>query len=158
MKHLSTSWCFGVATNDGDIMPPFFISHDLRFNTENFIKGLETVVLPGLRKCLLEGPTTGNSILCHAIQAEKSQCWSSKDFCDHIWTLNSSGCNPLYYYMWDTVEQETHKTPCNTNDELKEKKTAAITNFKQGNHGKGLQKIPKSSGGCGRSQCGFFYL
>ena len=41
-----------------------------------------------------------------------------RNFCDHIIpnisSPKSSGCSPLDYYVWGTVEQETNKTPCNT--------------------------------------------
>ena len=36
-----------------------------------------------------------------------------------MWPPNSPDCNPLDYYIWGEVEQETDKTPCNTKDELK---------------------------------------
>ena len=40
----------------------------------------------------------------------------------YYWLPNSPDCNPFDYYVWGAVKRESNKTPCNTKDELKERK------------------------------------
>ena len=41
---------------------------------------------------------------------------------------NSLDCNLLDYYAWGAFEEETNKTMCNTEDELKARITISFTN------------------------------
>ena len=49
---------------------------------------------------------------------------------------NSPDCNPLDYYVWSAIEQETNKTSCNIKDELKARIRTAFTNLNKNTIGK----------------------
>ena len=63
-----------------------------------------------------------------------TQCWLWENFYNpitpNIKQTNSSNCHP-FYYIWDTVERKTIKTPFCTKNELKARITVAFTNFNE---------------------------
>ena len=118
----------GVVTSNSGVMPLFIFPHGFRFNMEVYIKCLEEVVLPWIKRVAAEKFYIWQKDYVPCNTSGKTQCWMSENFCDHIWLPNSPDCSPLDYYVWSVIEQETYKTPCNTKDELKAKIRTAFTN------------------------------
>ena len=81
---------------------------------------------PGLRRWLLEDPTSDIRTLCHTIR--RNLYWLSDNLCDHI-NSNSPDCYPLDFYVWGAVDREANKTQCNIKNELKARITATFTNL-----------------------------
>ena len=121
-----------VVTNDCDIMPSFVFSYGPRLNTEAYIKCLEEVVPPWIKRVAAQRLYAWQQISVPYHTSRRTQCWLRKNFCDHVtsnnWSPNSLNCSPLDYYVSGTVEWETNKSRCHTKDELKVRISAAFTN------------------------------
>ena len=68
-KHSVKTKVFGVVTSDTYIMSLFIFPHGLKLLTETFIKCLEEIVWPGLKRWLLKDPTSGKRNMHYAVQA-----------------------------------------------------------------------------------------
>ena len=144
-KHPVHIMVFGVVSSDGDIMPPFIFPHGLKLNTEAYIKCLEKVVLPWIVEVATGRPYVWQQDSAPSHTSWRTQSWLSENFCDHItpnmWPPNSPDCNPLDYYVWGAVERETNKTPCNTQEELEARITAAFSNLNKEMVGKACKRF-----------------
>ena len=92
----------GVFTSNGDIILPFIFLYGLKLDTKVYIKSLEEIVLPGLRRWLLEDPTSGNRTLSHVTLVGETSFGCEK--ISATASLLTSGfltpvCNPLDYYV-----------------------------------------------------------
>ena len=108
-------------------------------------KSLEEVVLFWIERVTARKPYVWqqNFASCHT--SRRTQSWLIENFCDHIilnmWPPNSLDCNPLDYYVWDAVERETNKTPCNTKDELTARIITTLINLNQDTVGKACNRF-----------------
>ena len=80
-KHPVNIMVFGMVTSNGDVMPPFFFAHGLRLNTEAYIKCLEEVVLPWIKRqknCAILHKQKNLSLGCQKISVTTSSLTSGR--------------------------------------------------------------------------------
>lgn len=65
IKQLVNINACGVITSDNNIMSPFIFPNGLRFNTEDYIKCLEEVLLSWVNRMAVENPLFDNQTLQH---------------------------------------------------------------------------------------------
>ena len=94
----------------------------IRLNLDAYVELLNTVVKPWITKVPNGRPYVWqqDSAPCHT--SGKSQKWMSANFydytCPNVWPPNSPDLNPMYYYVWYTVENDTNRHSSPTKAQL----------------------------------------
>ena len=159
-KHSVHIMVFGVVISDGDFMRLFIFPYGLRIHMEVYIKCLEKIMLPCIKRVSI-----GRSYVCQQKCAACHTSWRtqsclSEGFCDNItrniWLFYSADFNPLNSFVRGAFEREANKTPCNNNAEMKAAMTAVFTNSNKETVREGLLNITNLAGDRGLSQRGLY--
>jgi DDE superfamily endonuclease len=122
-KFPSSVMVFGVVTNEGHVMPPYFFPQGLRVNADAYIETLDTIVKPWIDTVAQGRPYVFQQDSAPAHTASKTQEWLAENFHDfitpNIWPPSSPDLNPLDYFFWGIVERDTNKHAHSTIDSLK---------------------------------------
>ena len=146
---------FRVVTSDGDVMPPLIFWYYYRPNMKANIKCLKEVNCSESRGWLLEDPISGKRALHHVTQAKEPSV-GCKKFSATTSPLTSPKIAIPLIIMWGAWLSER---PTKLYAILKmnwKQKNGSIYQFKQGDHLKSLQEIPKSSGAIVEANGNFF--
>jgi transposase len=124
---------FGVVSNEGHVMPPYFFPQGLRINALAYKEVLKTVVKPWIDSIRNGRPYVFQQDSAPSHKAKLTQEWMAENFHDHItpniWPPNSPDLNPLDYYVWSVVEREVNEHPHTTKESLKAAILRIMTNI-----------------------------
>ena len=138
---------FGMVASYGAVMPSFIFSHGLRLNMEALIKRPNVEVLAWIERVatatayIWQRNFTQHSLGCVKISV--------------ITSLQSSGHHSPWLLYVGRGLVRNHEKPIQHQRWTEGKDNGSIYQFKQGNRRKVLQKIWKSSDGCGWIQWHF---
>jgi hypothetical protein len=123
-KHPASVVMFGLVVYNGKKMPPFFFSVGTKINSDVYIKLLEKVVKPWIKR---NYSLAGNYVQqqdgapCHT--SWKMQQWLADNNIKHwnkeIWPPNSLDLNPLDFSTWAQVTRKACKKHHSSIDTLK---------------------------------------
>jgi hypothetical protein len=122
-KNPASVMVFGAVANDGSVMPPHFIEAGLKINTEEYIRILQTVLLPwmsqkfGLNNVVL----VQDSAPSHGAKRTQSFLAERVPYFvpSNIWPSNSPDLNVLDYFVWGAVQASVNACPKASMAELK---------------------------------------
>lgn len=97
IKH--TIIIFGIFTRDDDINPLLISPHSLRLNMQAYIKCLEVVALPWIRRAAASRLCIFQHDFASRHTNEKIRSWLSYHFCNLI-TLISGNLSPILQSPW----------------------------------------------------------
>lgn len=114
---------FGAVASDGKVMPPHFIEAGLKINTVEYLKILEEVLLPWIKKnydpmkvmfVQDSAPAHGSKTVQTFLKREIPLFVPS-----NVWPSSSPDLNPCDYWLWGDVEKVSNSQPHNTVASLK---------------------------------------
>ena len=121
-KFPNTFMVFGVISSDGDVMPPHIFETGLRVDTEIYLQVMETVVLPWIKQVTRDRPWVWqqDSVRCHV--SKRSLAWLEEHCYDFVtkdkWPPSCSNLNPMDYFFWRVLENQTNRRPHTTKASL----------------------------------------
>ncbi|KAF2359491.1 hypothetical protein FHG87_009754 [Trinorchestia longiramus] len=109
---------FGVISSDGDVMPPHIYETGLRVNTEIYLLVMETVVLPWMVQMTRDRPCVWQQDSAPCRVSNRSLAWLEEHCYDlvtkHQWPPRSPDLNPMDYFSWCLLENQTNRYPYTT--------------------------------------------
>jgi transposase len=130
-KNPASAMVFGAVASDGRLMPPHFIAAGLKINTAEYMKILEGVMMPWIKRYYEpskvmfvqdSAPAHGSKMVQQYLR-EQLPLFVSKD----IWPSSSPDLNPCDFWMWGVVEAKSNATPHNS---VKALQAAIVKAFK----------------------------
>jgi hypothetical protein len=106
---------FGAVASDGSVMPPHFIEAGLKINTQEYLRILETSLLPWIEQkfgcnnvVLIQ-----DSAPCHGSRQTQAFLAEKVPFFvpSNIWPSNSPDLNALDFFVWGEVQRRVNASP-----------------------------------------------
>ncbi len=112
-KHPASCMVLGIVCSDGQKPPPIFVPAGVKVNTEEYLRLLESKLLPWLKKTYPRGNYVfqQDGAPCHT--SKRTQEWLGANFADFwdktVWPPSSPDLSPLDYSVWGVVEAKACK-------------------------------------------------
>jgi inhibitor of nuclear factor kappa-B kinase subunit alpha len=114
-------------------MPPYFFDQGLKVTADVYLKVLQDVVVPWMKKVAAGRHFIFQQDGAPAHNAKKTQKWLAENVPEfwekEIWPPSSPDINPLDYFVWGVVERDTNRTPHTTLKSLKAKIKEVMTSM-----------------------------
>ena len=113
---------FGLVSSAGHIMPSHIIEVGLKVDPKIYLDVLKSVVIPRCNQVADDRPWVWQQDSAPAHKCKKTQAWLQKEWYDFVrlyhWPPSSPDLNPLDYFVWSYVENNTNMTSHNTKASL----------------------------------------
>ena len=134
-KHPAFVMMFGAIASNGKVMPPHFIEAGLKINTVEYLKILEEVLLPWIKKnydpmkvmFIQDSAPAHGSKTVQTFLKRKIPLFVPSN----IWPSSSPDLNRCDYWLWGDVEKVSNSQPHNSVASLKTSIRQAFCTIKE---------------------------
>ncbi len=113
----------GVVSSEGHVMPPHFFEAGLKITSDVYKHVLEHVVKPWMDTIAEGRPYTFQQDGAPAHTSKTVQTWLKNNLPwmipKEMWPPNSPDLNPMDYFFWSVVEEDSNKVPHSNIESLK---------------------------------------